>query len=95
MSSLKTYKELKEAYEKKVQDLKADYDKKIEDLKVEYEKKTKEAGVEFEEKVKELQKNCKHPQVSVIIKTGHDKKEKICDICNAVIKKAKITIHMP
>ncbi|MHA1379921.1 MAG: hypothetical protein ACTSRG_16245 [Candidatus Helarchaeota archaeon] len=79
-----TYKELKTEFEKKLEEIKAETDKKI-----------KVAEEEFNKKVLELQKKCTHPKVAVIITKGHDKEEKICEICNAVVKKAKITIHMP
>ncbi len=79
-----TYKELKEEHKKKV-----------EELKIEHEKRLKEAELEFNAKVKELQANCKHPTISVIMTSGQDKKEKVCEICNAVVKKAKMTIHVP
>ncbi|MFX1452831.1 MAG: hypothetical protein ACFFCM_18485 [Promethearchaeota archaeon] len=79
-----TYKELKE-----------EYDKKIEELKEEYDKRINNATDEFNNKVEELQRTCKHPKVSVVIKSSSGKKDKVCKICNAVVKKAKITIHMP
>ena len=76
-------------------DLKAEFEKKLEELKVDYEKNVKITEEEFHKKVKDLQKNCKHPKVSVMLIKREDKKEKVCEICNAIIKKAKITIHMP
>ena len=79
-----TYKELKEEYVKAINDLKEEYDKRINDT-----------ADEFNNKVKELQSTCKHPKVSVVIKSSSGKKDKVCEICNAVVKKAKITIHMP
>ncbi len=79
-----TYKELKDDLEKKLIDLKENYDNEV--------TKAKE---EFNSKLKELQRTCKHPKVSVLIKGGSQKKEKVCEICNAVVKKAKLTIHMP
>ncbi|MFX0138535.1 MAG: hypothetical protein ACFFDN_33135 [Candidatus Hodarchaeota archaeon] len=79
-----TYKELKEDLEKKLVDLKEDYDNKV-----------KEAKEEFKKDLKELQRTCKHPKVSVLIKSASKKKDKVCEICNAVVKKAKLTIHMP
>ncbi|NVM05177.1 MAG: hypothetical protein HWN67_22855 [Candidatus Helarchaeota archaeon] len=79
-----TFKELKEDLEKKLVDFKEDYDNKV-----------KEAKEEFKRDLKELQRTCKHPKVSVLIKGGSQKKEKVCKICNAKVKKAKLTIHMP
>lgn len=81
-----TYKELKE-----------EFDKKLENLESEYNRNVKEAEEEFNRKVTELQQTCKHPKISVVINhsSGKKNKEKICEICNAVVTKSKLTIHMP